>query len=109
MIDPISIPMLIFAGVSATNALFDLFKRWRDRMKEKAGKGCKSVEHAFSNVPRVLQDTLNACTVRAHGFELGDGEPRVLGYSLLKNLQLMLVQWFQGSISAWQRSASRGL
>lgn len=77
MLDPISIismTALIVAGISATNAFFDLIKTWRDRKKE-LKKRIEAAEHAFSTVPQVLKDNVASFKKLAGPkFDVGDDE-----------------------------------
>lgn len=78
--NPISITALIVAGISATNAFFDLIKKWRDRKKEQLKKRIEAAEHAFSTVPKVLKDNVASFKKFAGSkFDDGDGEMICLG------------------------------
>ena len=64
----------IFAGISATSASFDLFKKWRERRKMKTSTESEKVESSFSKIPYVLRETCGSCLRRAgEKFEVGDG------------------------------------
>jgi hypothetical protein len=76
MVDPVlPIVAAVFGGISAANALSDLFKKWRSRKKKKAEELSHRVEQAFTKVPVVLKETCSGCMHRAgRVFGIGDGQ-----------------------------------
>ncbi|KAK4554669.1 hypothetical protein LTR86_008171 [Recurvomyces mirabilis] len=63
----------VFGGISAVNALFELFKKWKGHRKKKAEELAQRVEQAFTRAPRILEETCSSCVRRAgDAFRVGD-------------------------------------
>nr|OQO28982.1 hypothetical protein B0A51_03791 [Rachicladosporium sp. CCFEE 5018] len=75
MFEPLSAVAAVFGGISAVNAVTDLWKKWKARRQRKKDAELSRVDGAFEEVPRFLRNAVDCCAARAgQAFRVPDGK-----------------------------------